>query len=99
MSAAASSLHRMGRDTSFLLSISCLREFHSSFLTFIQFLFVAGQTLPQQLTFKHEVKQVGSDGEARIVIERSWLPRLKTRQVPLKRWALQVCLIPPTSKI
>jgi hypothetical protein len=59
----------------------------SSFLTLIQFAFVALQTLPGQLTFVRRKKVRRADGEVVTIEETGWLPRLKERKVPLKRWA------------
>ncbi|KAJ9112451.1 hypothetical protein QFC20_002239 [Naganishia adeliensis] len=55
------------------------------FLTFIQFLYVTLETLSTQFTFfppEGKSKQGG----------RYWLPRLKPRVVPLRRWIVQVAL-------
>ena len=67
----------------------------SSLITLLQFLFVTLQTLPSQVTFTQparnerlpsgEVVRLPSGGSA-------WLPRLRTRQVPLRRWLVQVVL-------
>jgi len=73
-------------------SYYALRTFPSSFLTFIQFVFVAAQTLPTQITFNKTTKRIGRDGEAVVEESKGWIPRLKTRKVPLKRWAVQVVL-------
>lgn len=56
-----------------------------TFLTFSQFLFVTVQNLPKFLEFR-------SAGEHGKVKSRSWLPRWKKREVPLKRWMGQVLL-------
>jgi hypothetical protein len=53
------------------------------FLTFIQFLYVTLETLSTQFTFTPPAgKQSG----------RYWIPRLKPRVVPLRRWIVQVAL-------
>ncbi|KAK2459656.1 hypothetical protein APHAL10511_008301 [Amanita phalloides] len=52
-----------------------------SALTFFQMLFITLHTIPSFLTFQ----------------ERNWLPRLKERQVPLRRWAIQVLLVATSS--
>jgi len=48
-----------------------------SVLTFLQMLFITLHTIPSFLIFQ----------------EGSWFPRLKPRQVPLGRWAIQVLLV------
>ncbi|GHJ88242.1 hypothetical protein NliqN6_4644 [Naganishia liquefaciens] len=52
------------------------------FLTFIQFAYVTLQTLSTQFTF------TSPDEPAK----RRWIPRLKPRIVPLRRWIVQVVL-------
>lgn len=53
------------------------------FLTFVQFAYVTLQTLSSQFTF------AAPSGET---TKRSWIPRLKPRVVPLRRWIVQVIL-------
>lgn len=60
-------------------------------ITLLQFLFVAGQTLPSQLTFR-TTREVKVGGDIKEVERKTWLPRLKKRQVPIKRWLVQVVL-------
>lgn len=70
-----------GEHTS--LNFECLHEVLSGvFLTFIQFAYVTLQTLSTQFTFT-------SLGEP---ARRRWIPRLKPRIVPLRRWTVQVVL-------
>jgi UDP-xylose/UDP-N-acetylglucosamine transporter B4 len=55
------------------------------FLTFVQFLYVTLETLSTQFTFsplEGKTKQGG----------HYWIPRLKPRVVPLRRWIVQVAL-------
>lgn len=55
------------------------------FLTFIQFLYVTLETLSTQFTFSPPEGKSKQGG-------RYWLPRLKPRVVPLRRWIVQVAL-------
>lgn len=51
-------------------------------MTFSQMLFITAQTLPGFVTWYHPDSKT-----------TSLLPRLKPRQVPLRRWALQVIVL------
>lgn len=61
-------------------------------LTFIQFLYVALQTLPTQLTWQPKQQHETTGKPTTAAAARSWLPRLKPRAVPLRRWIVQVAL-------
>lgn len=65
---------------------------HRPFLTFIQFAFVACQSLPSNVTFTTDRKITNADGEVVLETRKGWLPRLKKRQVPINRWIVQVAL-------
>ncbi|CDZ98442.1 udp-n-acetylglucosamine transporter [Phaffia rhodozyma] len=62
------------------------------FITFIQFIFVACQSLPSNITFTYDRKVTQKDGEVKLETHSSWIPRLKKRKVPITRWLVQVAL-------
>lgn len=57
------------------------------FLTFAQFLYVTIQTVSSQIYFPAESKS-SRDG----LQKKGWIPRIRKRQVPIKRWLVQVFL-------
>lgn len=59
-----------------------------TFLTFSQFIFVTIQNLGKFLEWPNKVT---CDGQAENG-SKGWMPRLKKREVPLKRWMGQVVL-------
>lgn len=68
-----------------LESILTLSSSTGTLITFLQFLFITLYTLPSQLQF-----WVTSDHEPCPLqpTQRTWLPRLKRRKVPLTKWML-----------
>lgn len=58
-----------------------------TFLTFAQFLYVTLQTVSSQLYFPPTSAKSIENGPG-----RSWVPRVRKMQVPVKRWLVQVFL-------
>ena len=57
-------------------------EVIGTFLTFAQFLYVTLQTASSQLYFPNQAEKS----------KTAWIPRIRKREVPVKRWLVQVFL-------
>lgn len=57
-------------------------EVIGTFLTFAQFLYVTLQTASSQLYFPNQSQKSST----------AWIPRIRKREVPVKRWLVQVFL-------